>query len=50
MLAVFGMLEERPAYRDKYGFYAGTHKAGVAPVDLATFRQQVAALTQMAKV
>ncbi|MFO1254953.1 MAG: CapA family protein [Sphingomonadaceae bacterium] len=44
MLAVFGMLEERPVYRDKYGFYAGTHRAGVAPVDLAGFRQQVAML------
>jgi len=48
-LAVFGMLEERPAYRDKYGFYAGPGKAGVAPFDIAAFRSQVEQLHQRHK-
>lgn len=48
-LAIFGMLEERQAYRDKYGFYAGQDKAGVAPIDLQNFQQQVSALRARTK-
>ncbi len=43
-LAIFGMLEERPVYRNKYRFYAERGKPGVASVDVAAFKRHVAEL------
>lgn len=43
-LAIFGMFEERAKYRDEYQYYALNERAGVAAIDPARFRKEVAAL------
>lgn len=43
-LAIFGLFEDRPAYREQFGFYADARTPGTATLDPQRFGQQVAAL------